>query len=83
MADEKKKLVRRSAEERIAEIDKKIANHENAIKNLKAKKESILNPRVRPSKSAKMKAITTLAKETGMSEAELIEKLGLPSESAE
>lgn len=81
MAEEKKKLVRRPADERVAEIDKKIANHKNAIKNLEAKKEAILNPKPRPSKSAKMKAITTLAKETGMSEEELIKKLGIDSES--
>lgn len=80
MADEKRKLVRRPAEERIAEIDKKIAGHEKAIKTLRSKKEAILNPKPRPSKSARMKAISTIAKETGMSEEEVIKKLGITSE---
>lgn len=83
MADQQRKLIRRSAEERIAEIDKKIAGHEKALATLRAKKEAILNPKPRPSKSARMKAISTIAKETGMSEEEVIKKLGIGSEDGE
>ena len=77
MAETKRKLVRRPPEERIAEIDKKIATYQENIKKLTAKKEAILNPKHRPSKSAKMKAISAIAKETGMSEEEVIKKLGI------
>ena len=42
---EKRKLIRRPAEERIAEIDTKINAHKEAIKKLEQKKESIQNPK--------------------------------------
>lgn len=77
---ERKKPVRRSVDERIAEIDAKIAAHEKNIETLKAKKEAILNPKPRASKSAKMKAIASLAKETGRSEEDLLKALGLSSD---
>ncbi len=39
---EKRKLVRRSAEERVSEIDEKIKSHKEAIQKLEAKKAAIL-----------------------------------------
>lgn len=39
-----KKRIRRSAEERIAEIDKKIQYHKDIIEKLAARKEALLNP---------------------------------------
>lgn len=83
MAENIKKRIRRSAEERVAEIDASIASHENTIAKLKAKKEAILNPKPRPSKSAKMKMISAIAKEAGLSEEEVIKRLELDKNNSE
>lgn len=69
--------IRRSAEERIAEIDKKIAAHKANIAVLEEKKKAILNPKPRITKAAKMKAIIEGAKKSGMSPEEIAEKLGI------
>ena len=74
-AETKRKLNRRPAEERIAEIDKKIAGHKEAIKKLEAKKHTILNPKPRASKAAGLKALISKAKEAGMTNEEIAEKL--------
>lgn len=76
-AETKRKLNRRPAEERIAEIDKKIAGHKEAIKKLEAKKHTILNPKPRASKVAGLKALISKAKEAGMTNEEIAEKLGI------
>lgn len=73
----KRKLVRRPADERIAEIDKKIAGHKEAIKKLEAKKHNILNPKPCASKAAGLKALISKAKEAGMTNEEIAEKLGI------
>ena len=77
---ERKAPVRRSSEERIAEIDKKIAAHEANIATLKQKKESILNPKPRRSKAAGMKALIAKAKESGLTNEEIAEKHGIKLE---
>ena len=76
-AETKRKLNRRPAEERIAEIDKKIVGHKEAIKKLEAKKHTILNPKPRASKAAGLKALISKAKEAGMTNEEIAEKLGI------
>lgn len=76
-AETKRKLNRRPAEERIAEIDKKIAGHKEAIKKLEAKKHTILNSKPRASKAAGLKALISKAKEAGMTNEEIAEKLGI------
>ena len=76
-AETKRKLNRRPAEERTAEIDKKIAGHKEAIKKLEAKKHTILNPKPRASKAAGLKALISKAKEAGMTNEEIAEKLGI------
>ena len=76
-AETKRKLNRRPAEERIAEIDKKIAGHKEAIKKLEAKKHTILNPKPRASKAAGLKALISKAKEAGVTNEEIAEKLGI------
>lgn len=76
-AENKRKLVRRPADERIAEIDKKIAGHKAAIEKLEAKKKTILNPKPRASKAAGLKALISKAKEAGMTNEEIAEKLGI------
>lgn len=76
MAD-RKRPIRRSTEERIAEIDAKIASHEKSIESLKAKKEAILNPKPRISKSTQIKNVISKAKESGMSIEEISERLGI------
>ena len=73
--NKQRKLVRRPAEERIAEIDKKIAGHKDAIQKLEAKKNAILNPRA--SKAAGLKALISKAKDAGMSNEEIAQKLGI------
>lgn len=76
-----RKLVRRPAEERVAEIDKKIAAHKDSIKKLEAKKNAILNPKPRASKAAGLKALISKAKEAGMTNEEIAEKLGISLDS--
>lgn len=70
-ATEKRTLVRRSAEERIAEIDAKIKNHKETIQKLEQKKAAILNPKPRVSKAAKTKLLITKAKEAGLTDEEI------------
>lgn len=68
---EKRKLVRRPAEERVAEIDVKINAHKEAIKKLEQKKDSILNPKPRVSKAAKTKVLIAKAREAGLTDDEI------------
>lgn len=74
---EKRKVTRRTAEERLAILDSKIKSHKEAIEKLEAKKEAILHPKVRTSKAAQMKLLLNKAKESGMSNEEIAEKLGI------
>jgi len=71
--------VRRSKEERIAEIDKKIETHKSNIAVLEAKKASILKPSQRKKKLS-IKNIVNIAKDSGLSEKEIAEKLGISLE---
>lgn len=76
MSEAATKKPRRSIEERVSEIDKKIAFHQAAVRKLEEKKQSILNPKPRNSDASKMKALLFKAKEAGMSVDEIAEKLG-------
>lgn len=88
MADtEKRKIVRRSAEERVAEIDAKIATckatiakQEEKIAALEIKKQAILNPVPRVSKAGQLKELLNKAKASGMTNEEIAEKLGITIE---
>ena len=88
MADtEKRKIVRRSAEERVAEIDAKIATckttiakQEEKIAALEVKKQVILNPVPRVSKAGQLKELLNKAKASGMTNEEIAEKLGITIE---
>lgn len=88
MADtEKRKIVRRSAEERVAEIDAKIetckatiAKQEEKIAALEVKKQAILNPVPRVSKAGQLKELLNKAKASGMTNEEIAEKLGITIE---
>lgn len=75
-----KKFVRRSPEERAAEIDKKIAAHQESIKKLEQKKSDILNPKPRLTKAEKMKLILDKAKDSGLTVDEIAERLGVSFE---
>lgn len=68
---EKRKLVRRPVEERVAEVDAKINAHKEAIQKLEQKKANILNPKPRTSKAAKTKLLIAKAKEAGLTEEEI------------
>lgn len=68
---EKRKLVRRPAEERVAEIDAKINAHRETIQKLEQKKHDILNPKPRASKAAKTKLLIAKAKDAGLTDEEL------------
>ena len=76
-ADDGKKMVRRTAEERVAEIDVKIASHKEAIKKLEAKKETILHPKQRVSKAAQYKNLMKQLQKQGKSPQEIAEAFGL------
>lgn len=84
---EKRKIVRRSAEERVAEIDTKIAackssiaKQEEKISALESKKQAILNPVPRVSKAGQLKELLNKAKESGLTNEEIAEKLGITIE---
>lgn len=68
---EKRKLIRRPPEERIAEIDWKIKAHKDAIQKLEQKKANILNPKIRASKAARTKQLLAKAKEAGLTNEEI------------
>lgn len=68
---EKRKLVRRPVEERVAEIDAKINAHKEAIQKLEQKKANILNPKPRASKAAKTKVLIAKAREAGLTDDEI------------
>lgn len=80
MSENEKKRIRRPADERVAEIDKKIAAHKETIKKLEQRKAEILNPKPRLSKAQKMKIVIDKAKSSGMSVEEIAEKLGVTFE---
>lgn len=69
--------IRRTSEERVAEIDEKIQAARNNIAKLEAKKSAILNPRPRLTKAGKIKLIMEQAKASGMSAEEIAAKLGI------
>ena len=83
--EESKKRVRRSVEERAAELDKKILAHREAIKALEEKKSLIrlkkadlFRPKKRRRTEAEIsKELISKAKKAGMSSKEIAEKLGL------
>lgn len=74
---EKQKFARRSKEERIAEIDAKIAGYKEKIEKLEQRKEAVLNPKPRASKASGMKALIAKAKEAGLTNEEIAAKLGI------
>jgi len=73
---EGKTRVRRSKEELTAAIDIKIASHKASIEALEARKENILNPKTHKRK-ATLKNLIAIAKEKGMSEEDIAQKLGI------
>ena len=56
--EEKKRMVRRSADERIAELDKKIAYHHKSIQTLEKKKKATLNGAKKPAYSSLVTELT-------------------------
>jgi len=79
--EEAKKRVRRSVEERAAELDKKIQSHKEAIKLLEAKKADLFRPKKRRRTEAEVnKELLAKAKKAGLSSKEIAEKLGLDLE---
>ena len=76
--EESKKRVRRSVEERAAELDNKILAHREAIKALEEKKADLFRPKKRRRTEAEIsKELISKAKKAGMSSKEIAEKLGL------
>jgi electron transfer flavoprotein alpha/beta subunit len=66
-------------EQRVAEIDAKIAAHKSNIATLEAKKEAILNPKAR-AKRVTIKTVIDQAKADGMSPEDIAKKLGIKIE---
>jgi phage gp16-like protein len=69
----------KTAEQRVAEIDAKIAAHKSNIATLEAKKEAILNPKSR-AKRVTIKTVIDKAKADGMSPEDIAKKLGIKNE---
>lgn len=77
MPEEQKKRTFRSKEERISEIDKKIEYHKELIKVLETKKAKITNSKRGTGRTKTLKRLISDAK---LSDAELIEVMGLGDE---
>lgn len=77
MPDNQKPRKRRTPDEIVAEIDRKIKSHQDAIKSLETKKESVLAQKKRAATADQMKAIINAANSAGMSIEEIAEKLGV------
>ena len=71
VSSESRKATRRTSDERIAEIDAKIASHKEAIQKLEAKKESILHPKARVSKAVQYKNLIKQLQKQGKSPQEI------------
>ncbi|MDD5021842.1 MAG: hypothetical protein PHR82_06935 [Endomicrobiaceae bacterium] len=69
----------KTTEQRVAEIDAKIAAHKSNIATLEAKKEAILNPKAR-AKRVTIKTVIDQAKADGMSPEDIAKKLGIKIE---
>lgn len=65
-----------------ADCAEKVKKHKEAIEKLEAKKEIALNPKPRKPRTG-ANALIAKAKEMGLSDAEIAEKLGIPLESSE
>ena len=79
--EETKKRVRRSVEERAAELDKKIQAHKEATKLLEEKKAELFRPKKRRRSDAEIaKDLLARAKKAGMTSKDIAEKLGLEME---
>ena len=79
--EETKKRVRRSVEERAAELDKKIQAHKIALKLLEEKKAELFRPKKRRRSDAEIaKDLLARAKKAGMTSKDIAEKLGLEME---
>lgn len=63
---EKRTRTIRPVEERIAEIDKKIAAHQAAIDQLQKKRETALNPKRGGNKKIGVATLKTIMKENGL-----------------
>ena len=74
------KRVRRSAEERLADIDQKIKKHQESIKALEKKKQAVLRPKKKKSEAELSKEVLAKAKKAGLTAKDIAEKLGLPLE---
>ena len=70
----------RSKDERIAEIDSKIAYHKQCIQVLEQKKDGILNPKTRTRKVKSVNRVIAMAKESGLTVEEIAKKLGITLE---
>ena len=73
------KRTRRSKEELIAEVDKKVSYYKERISKLEEKKERLLNPPVRK-KTLTSKKIIDAAKANGLSIEEIAAKLNVDIE---
>ena len=73
------KRTRRSKEELLSEIDKKIASYKERITKLEEKKQRMINPPPRK-KIVSSKKIIDLAKANGLSLQEIAEKLNIDIE---
>lgn len=66
--------IRRTVEERVTELDSKIAYHKACVRNLENSKSELLNPKAPP---PSMKEVLEKAKECGYTPEDIIRKLKL------
>ncbi|MBR2724189.1 MAG: hypothetical protein IKB72_01965 [Ruminococcus sp.] len=77
---EKKTQVRRSLEERLAEVDKTIAYHKGCIKRLEARKKDMID---RANKPARKRQFKRLVADGNLTAELLCQKLGITPEALE
>ena len=72
MSENKKVRKWRTVEERIAEVDAKIAYHEEHVKTLQQRREDLINP-PKVARKTSMKQIADRIKESGLSTEEVMQ----------
>lgn len=66
----------RPKDERVADIDLRIAKHQQHIKTLEAQKKALLSPKTR-AKKVGIASVIKMAKDQGMTAEEILKKLGI------
>lgn len=76
-SEEKKRQPHRTVDERVIEIDAKIAAHKSNIITLERRKKLLLTPKKSREKKPSMSVVIAEMKKAGLTPDEIVKKLGL------